>query len=139
MERPVNYRQWFFILSSEEVVQVAVEEALRRLITQIFAGRCRIIVIRRELPRTRSAGWAQRACRIEITRTLLSVFGSTAIRTAFLLWFAELSCHLFRFAHPGFDIHPDSPDKSEQLSPHGSYDLRPETSHTSGSTARVPQ
>ena len=31
---------------------------LRRLITQIFAGRCRIIVIRRELPRTICAGWS---------------------------------------------------------------------------------
>src|ERR1700694_464324 len=30
----------------------------RRLITQIFAGRCRIIVIRRELPRTNGAGWS---------------------------------------------------------------------------------
>jgi hypothetical protein len=56
MERPVNYRRWFFILPPEEVVQVAVEEALRQLITQIFAGRCRIIVIRRELPRTICAG-----------------------------------------------------------------------------------
>src|SRR5580658_8487787 len=33
----------------------------RRLITLIFAGRNRIIVIRRELPRTKSAGWARRA------------------------------------------------------------------------------
>jgi hypothetical protein len=30
----------------------------RRLITQIFADRCRIIVIRRELPRTYGAGWS---------------------------------------------------------------------------------
>jgi len=58
MERPVNYWQWFSFLPSEEVVQVAVEEALRRLITQIFAGRCRIIVIRRELPQTICAGWS---------------------------------------------------------------------------------
>ena len=46
----------FSFFPPEEVVQVAVEEALRRLITQIFAGRCRIIVIRRELPRTICAG-----------------------------------------------------------------------------------
>jgi hypothetical protein len=39
-------------------VQVAVEKALRQLITQIFAGRRRIIVIRRELPRTICAGWS---------------------------------------------------------------------------------
>jgi hypothetical protein len=30
MERPVNYRRWFFIVASKEVVQVAVEEALRQ-------------------------------------------------------------------------------------------------------------
>jgi len=59
MERPVNYRHWFSFFPPEEVVQVAVEEALRQLITQIFAGRCRIIVIRRELPRTICAGWSK--------------------------------------------------------------------------------
>jgi hypothetical protein len=58
MERPVNYRRWFFIRPPGEVVQVAVQEALRQLITQIFAGRCPIIVIRRELPRTICAGWS---------------------------------------------------------------------------------
>jgi hypothetical protein len=39
--------------------RVAIEELLRRLITLIFAGRNRIIVIRRELPRTRDASWAK--------------------------------------------------------------------------------
>src|SRR5580692_507985 len=96
----------------------------RRLITLIFAGRNRIIVIRRELPRTKSAGWARRPCRIEHTRTLLSVFDSAAIRTAFLLWFSDLRRHLFLFAYLSFDIDPNSPDKSQQLSPHGRYDLR---------------
>jgi hypothetical protein len=33
-------------------------QLVRRLISLIFAGRNRIIVIRRELPRTRSASWA---------------------------------------------------------------------------------
>jgi hypothetical protein len=69
----------------------------RRLITLIFAGRNRTIVIRRELPRTKSAGWAQRACRIEVTRTLLSVFDSAAIRTALLaqpdLALQQISAH----------------------------------------------
>jgi len=37
----------------------------RRLITLIFAGRNRMLMIRRELPRTRNAGWASRACRIK--------------------------------------------------------------------------
>ncbi len=47
-----------------------------------------------------------------------------AIRTASLLWFADLRCHLFLFVHPGFDMDPDRPDQSEQLSAHGRYDLR---------------
>jgi hypothetical protein len=71
--------------------------------------------------------WLPRTKR-EVTRTPLSVFDSAANRTAFLLWFSDLDlhlrCDLLQFAHPGFDIHPDSPDKSEQLSPYGSYDLR---------------
>jgi hypothetical protein len=39
--------------------EAPIEERLRRLITLIFAGRNRIIVIRRELPRTRSASLAK--------------------------------------------------------------------------------
>jgi hypothetical protein len=58
MERPV-IGNGFSFFPPEEVVQAAVEEALRRLLTQIFAGRCRIIVIRRELPRTICAGWSK--------------------------------------------------------------------------------
>ena len=97
----------------------------RRLITLIFAGRNRIIVIRRELPRTISAGGGPEVLPHRThTRTLLSVFDSTANRNAFLLWFADLSCHLLWFLPLSFHLHSDSPDKSKQLSPHGSYDLR---------------
>jgi hypothetical protein len=46
---------------------------MRRLITLISAGRNRTIVIRRELPRTRDAGWVGRPYRIEDWRILLSV------------------------------------------------------------------
>ncbi len=35
---------------------VAIERLLRRLITLIYAGRDRMVVIRRELPRTKRAG-----------------------------------------------------------------------------------
>src|ERR1700687_4236552 len=49
-----------FSFPSWEAVGVAVEEFSRRLITLIFAGRSRIIVIRRELPRTRRAGSVRR-------------------------------------------------------------------------------
>src|SRR4029079_6512088 len=41
------------------------EEHTRRLITLIFAGRNRMDMIRRELPRTRRAGWVRRPFRIE--------------------------------------------------------------------------
>ena len=50
----------------------------RRLITLIFAGRNRIIVIRRELSRTRGAGRATGSPHSRGTRVLLSVCLSTA-------------------------------------------------------------
>src|ERR1041385_1778831 len=49
------------------------ERQVRRLITLIFAGRNRTVMIRRELPRTKDAGWVQRPYRIERRRILLSV------------------------------------------------------------------
>jgi hypothetical protein len=41
-------------------------------------------MIRRELPRTRNADWARRACRIKHLRVLLIENASTATGTAFL-------------------------------------------------------
>lgn len=49
------------------------QRRLRRLITLISAGRNRTIVIRRELPLTRTAGWEQSPYRIKVRRVLLSV------------------------------------------------------------------
>ncbi len=43
----------------------------RRLITLISAGRNRIVMIRRELPRTEGAGWAVSPYRTKLTRVLL--------------------------------------------------------------------
>ena len=74
MERPcqisslVTSGQWFisaffllFVLTFERTQHRWWPRRLsRRLITLIFAGRNRIIVIRRELPRTKSAGRARR-------------------------------------------------------------------------------
>lgn len=51
----------FLLVSSEPsrtVGPVTAEELSRRLITLIFAGRNRMDMIRRELPRTKRAGWA---------------------------------------------------------------------------------
>jgi hypothetical protein len=57
------------------------QEHTRRLITLIFAGRNRMVMIRRELHRTRRAGWGRSPFRIKLRRVLLfvgpcAVFGS---------------------------------------------------------------
>ena len=44
---------------------MTAQEHTRRLITLIFAGRNRMVMIRRELPRTKRAGWVRRPYRIE--------------------------------------------------------------------------
>jgi len=44
---------------------MTAQELARRLITLIFAGRNRMDMIRRELPRTRRAGWVRKPFRIE--------------------------------------------------------------------------
>ena len=45
---------------------MTAEEQTRRLITLIFAGRNRMVMIRRELPRTKRAGWVRKPFRIEV-------------------------------------------------------------------------
>ena len=61
MERPVNPFRYLRVTSkSGHVMSVAIERLLRRLITLIYAGRDRMVVIRRELPRTKRAGPARR-------------------------------------------------------------------------------
>ena len=44
---------------------MTAQEHTRRLITLIFAGRNRMVMIRRELPRTKRAGWVRKPFRIE--------------------------------------------------------------------------
>jgi len=44
---------------------MTAQEHTRRLITLIFAGRNRMVMIRRELPRTKRAGWVRKPYRIE--------------------------------------------------------------------------
>ena len=59
----------FLLVSLERCVRTAgpmtAKEQTRRLITLIFAGRNRMLMIRRELPRTSGAGWVRRPFRIE--------------------------------------------------------------------------
>src|SRR5579864_2043507 len=55
---------------------------MRRLITLISASRNRIIVIRRELPRTENADWVRKPYRTKHRRILLSVSPGPVTRTA---------------------------------------------------------
>jgi hypothetical protein len=100
---------------------MTAEELARRLITLIFADRNRRDMIRRELPRTRCAGWVRKPFRIE--REEGSPFS----------W--ALRCH--RRYCPGrlhalsclgefvlcFGVDGDGPDESEQLAAQSRHDL----------------
>jgi len=60
---------------------MTAQQHTRRLITLIFAGRNRMVMIRRELPRTKRAGWVRKPFRIETEegspfRGLCAVIGS---------------------------------------------------------------
>ena len=56
----VSFERWFWTAGP-----MTAQEHTRRLITLIFAGRNRMVMIRRELPRTRRAGWGRSPFRIE--------------------------------------------------------------------------
>src|SRR5215467_5068333 len=103
-------------------------QSTRRLITLIFAGRNRMLMIRRELPRTKSACWARRAGRIERSRVLLIENASAAAGTAFptrgkTVFMGGVGLRsdslLLRF-----DFDADGPDKTQQLSTHRGDNLR---------------
>jgi hypothetical protein len=86
-----------------------------------------MLMIRRELPRTRDAGWASRACRIKRSRVLLIGNTSASIRTAFLIGEESRFIRgvtlrsdslLFRF-----HLDANGPDKTQQLSSDRGDDL----------------
>src|SRR5262244_1723413 len=115
-------------------------QSTRRLITLIFAGRNRMLMIRRELPRTKSACWARRAGRIERSRVLLIENASTAAGTAFptrgkSVFMGRVGlgsdCLLFRF-----DFDADGPDKTQQLSTHRVDKIRDVLSSILGSAKK---
>src|SRR5262252_6472521 len=62
-------RRVFPLVSSEHQSWTAgprtAQEHTRRLITLIFAGRNRMVMFRRELPRTEHAGWVRKPFRTE--------------------------------------------------------------------------
>ena len=59
-DRSTTIHCFFFWVSLRRQGESRSKQFSRRLITLIFAGRNRIIVIRRELPRTKRAGSARR-------------------------------------------------------------------------------
>ena len=90
------------------------QEHTRRLITLIFAGRNRMVMIRRELPRTKCAGWALRPCRIEVEEG--SPFrGPSAATGAAVLLFIRVCLSHFRRLLLLFGFDSDGPDKAQQF------------------------
>src|SRR5215471_1504557 len=77
----------------------------RRLITLISAGRNRIVMIRRELPRTEDAGWAVLPYRTKRTRILLPRSARPAACTVARGWFIEAS--------PSQSLNPAIPSSQE--------------------------
>src|SRR5690349_4994487 len=73
----VSFECWFWTAGP-----MTAQRHARRLITLIFAGRNRIVMIRRELPRTRRAGWVRSPFRIERRRVLLFVVSCAVIGSA---------------------------------------------------------
>jgi hypothetical protein len=100
---------------------MTAEELARRLITLIFAGRNRMDMIRRELPRTKCAGWVWRPFRIEVRRILLFVRPRAVIRTAVQRNITVSGC-LDEFAL-GFGVDRDRPNEPEQFAAQGRHNL----------------
>ena len=79
---------------------MTAEELARRLITLIFAGRNRMDMIRRELPRTSCAGWVRKPFRIEDEegspfRGPCAVIGFAVQENIWLLFMPQLRASAF--------------------------------------------
>ncbi len=92
---------------------MTAEELARRLITLIFAGRNRRDMIRRELPRTRCAGWVRKPFRIEDEEGSPFRGPCAVIGAAVQEDFTRLSC-LCEF-ELRFGVDRDRPDEPEQF------------------------
>jgi len=97
------------------------ERQVRRLITLISAGRNRIIVIRRELPRTEDASLGAKPYRTKQRRIFLAVSPTPA---------AGAACKLCKGSFSGslplrliFDFCGDRPGKAQQLASDGGNNL----------------
>ena len=101
---------------------MTAQELARRLITLLFAGRNRMDMIRRELPRTKRAGWVRKPFRIEAEedspfRGPCAVIGERCCPGRL----HGLSC-LGEF-ELCFGVDRDRPDEPEQLAAQGRHDL----------------
>ena len=92
---------------------MTAQEVARRLITLIFAGRNRMDMIRRELPRTRCAGWVRKPIRIEREEGSPFRGPCAVIGAAVQEDFTCLGC-LCEF-ELSFGVDRDRPDESEQF------------------------
>ena len=88
---------------------MTVEELARRLITLIFAGRNRMVMIRRELPRTSCAGWVRKPFRIGLLEGSPFRGPSTIIGSAVQKYVTILGC-LCQFPLC-FGVDSDGPQK----------------------------
>jgi hypothetical protein len=90
---------------------MTASELARRLITLIFAGRNRMDMIRRELPRTKGAGWVRRPYCIGLVEGSPFRGPSTVIGAAVQENFTMLGC--FGLFVLRFGVHGDRPHESE--------------------------
>jgi hypothetical protein len=95
---------------------------MRRLITLISAGRNRMVMIRRELPRTRDASSGARPYRIKRRRVLLSVSPSPVTGAASKLCKRSFSGSLPLRLRFGF--YSNGPSEAQQFTSNGGNDLR---------------
>src|SRR5215471_34669 len=93
----------------------------RRLITLISAGRNRIVMIRRELPRTEGAGWVGEPYRTKVRRFLLSVSSRSATGAAGLHRHTNLrmsrSSYARFLAEPRWKAGPAEPHRANESLP----------------------
>ena len=101
-------------------VPITAEKLARRLITLIYAGRNRMDMIRRELPRTKSAGWVRKPYRIILDEGSPFRMPSAVIGTAVVRNFKILS--RLRQFELRFGMYRDSPHEAEQFAGERGHD-----------------
>jgi hypothetical protein len=101
--------------------RVTEAERMRRLITLISAGRNRIVMIRRELPRTENANWVSRPYRTKYKRILRSVGAASVPCSALRAGLPRQSLPFPLNGKGGF-AWPPGPVQAERSEPQGSLE-----------------